>query len=63
VLRIELTVYTDNHRAIKLYQKFGFQEEGVRRAYALRDGVYVDALAMGRLHPKPPQLPVPTISG
>jgi putative acetyltransferase len=58
LLRIELTVYTDNHKAIRLYQKFGFKEEGVRRAYALRDGVYVDALGMARLHPKPPQLPV-----
>jgi putative acetyltransferase len=59
VLRIELTVYTDNLRAIKLYQRFGFEEEGVRRAYALRDGVFVDALGMARLHPKPPQLPAP----
>jgi putative acetyltransferase len=58
LLRIELTVYTDNLRAIKLYQKFGFREEGVQRAYALRDGAYVDVLAMARLHPKPPQLPV-----
>lgn len=56
LLRIELTVFTDNQEAIKLYKKFGFQEEGVRRAYALRDGMYVDALAMARLHPKPPQL-------
>ena len=56
LLRIELTVYTDNDRAIQLYKKLGFQEEGVRRAFALRDGLYVDALAMARLHPKPPQL-------
>jgi putative acetyltransferase len=58
LLRIELTVYTDNHKAISLYKKFGFEEEGVRRAYALRDGVYADVLGMARLHPKPPQLPV-----
>jgi putative acetyltransferase len=58
LLRIELTVYTDNHQAIKLYKKFGFAEEGIRRAFALRDGVYVDALGMARLHPNPPQLPV-----
>ena len=56
LLQIELTVYTDNHRAIALYQKFGFEAEGVRRTYALRDGLYVDVLAMARLHPRPPQL-------
>jgi putative acetyltransferase len=57
LLRLELTVYTDNPGAIALYRKFGFVDEGVHRAYALRDGVYVDALAMARLHPKPPRLP------
>ncbi len=56
-LRIELTVYTDNAAAIALYRKFGFETEGTHRAYALRDGEYVDALAMARLHPKPPALP------
>ncbi len=56
-LRLELTVYTDNVVAIALYRKFGFEPEGTHRAYALRDGVFVDALAMARLHPKPPALP------
>lgn len=57
LLRIELTVYTDNAPAIHLYEKFGFECEGVHRAYALRGGRYVDALAMARLHPSPPRLP------
>jgi L-phenylalanine/L-methionine N-acetyltransferase len=56
VLRIELTVYTDNARAIALYQRHGFVQEGIMRAYALRDGVYADTLAMARLHPKQPLL-------
>jgi putative acetyltransferase len=47
--RLELSVWTDNERAIRLYEGFGFEREGVLRAYAWRDGAYVDALAMARL--------------
>jgi len=57
VLRLELTVYADNAPAIALYRKFGFEVEGTHRAYAMRDGHYVDTLAMARLHPNPPALP------
>ena len=57
VLRTELTVYSDNERAIRLYRRHGFEAEGTMRAYALRAGRYVDVLAMARLHPNPPQLP------
>jgi putative acetyltransferase len=57
VLRIELQVYADNARAIALYRRFGFEHEGTHRAYALRDGAYVDSLSMARLHPDPPTLP------
>ncbi len=53
-LRIELSVYVDNEVAIRLYRKFGFVVEGTLRAYAMRDGQYVDALTMARLHPNPP---------
>lgn len=55
VLRIELGVYADNLRAQALYRKFGFEVEGRQRAYALRDGAYVDSLMMARLHPNPPR--------
>jgi putative acetyltransferase len=53
LLRLELTVYTDNLRAQALYRRFGFVDEGVHRAYAMRDGVYVDSLSMARLNPAP----------
>ena len=56
VLRLELTVYADNAVAIRLYRKFGFEIEGTAKAYALRDGVYVDAHSMARLHPNPPRI-------
>ena len=58
-LRVELTVFADNARAIALYRKFGFEVEGTMRAYALRDGQYADVLAMARLHPAPPVLLLP----
>ena len=52
--RLELRVHADNARAIALYRKFGFEVEGTHRAYALRDGVYVDSLSMARLIEGPP---------
>lgn len=51
IRRLELNVYTDNARAIALYERFGFEREGVLRAYAWRDGAYVDSLTMARLRP------------
>jgi putative acetyltransferase len=54
ILRLELTVFADNDAAIRLYERFGFRREGLHRAYALRDGQYVDTLAMARLHPRQP---------
>jgi L-phenylalanine/L-methionine N-acetyltransferase len=57
ILRIELTVFADNARAIALYERHGFVREGVMRAHSIRDGELADTLGMARLHPKPPQLP------
>lgn len=47
--RLELTVYTDNARAIHLYEKLGFVNEGMHRLYAYRDGAYVDSYCMARI--------------
>lgn len=49
LLRLELSVFASNERALALYRKFGFAEEGRRRAKFLIDGVYVDEVVMGRL--------------
>ena len=47
--RLELNVWSDNTRAIRLYERFGFEREGVFRNYAWRDGAYADSIAMARL--------------
>ena len=47
--RIELNVYDYNNRAIKLYKKLGFTEEGRRRQFMWNKGSYHDAVLMGML--------------
>ncbi|MBV8859873.1 MAG: GNAT family N-acetyltransferase [Acidobacteria bacterium] len=47
--RLELEVYTDNEPAIRLYERFGFEREGLLRRHAYRDGRFVDAYVMARL--------------
>jgi putative acetyltransferase len=47
--RLELSVYADNARAIALYERFGFEREGLNRAYSWRDGAYADSLSMARV--------------
>lgn len=46
--RIELSVFTDNESAIRLYERCGFEVEGTLKRYAFRDGRYVDVFAMAR---------------
>ncbi|MDL2408922.1 GNAT family N-acetyltransferase [Rhizobium calliandrae] len=49
IKRLELTVYVDNEPAIRLYEKFGFETEGRLKAFAFRNGEYVDAFTMARV--------------
>ena len=66
--RVELGVYTGNSAAIRLYEKFGFVEEGVKRVAAFGTGTWMDELVMARLRDverlgptRPPQAaPEPT---
>ncbi len=49
LIRLELTVFTDNSSAIKLYSTFGFEQEGVRRLSAVKNGAYADEFLMARI--------------
>ena len=47
--RLELTVMAHNQRGIALYQRMGFQVEGVKRDDLFVDGGYVDQYMMAKL--------------
>ena len=51
--RVELTVNVDNERAVRLYERMGFEREGTRRADILRDGKLVDCFLMARVKEAP----------
>ncbi len=48
LVRVEITVFTDNERAIELYKSFGFVTEGVKKYAAIRNGEYADEYIMAR---------------
>lgn len=47
--RVALTVFAENARAIRAYEKCGFAREGVLRGDGFIEGQYIDVLAMGIL--------------
>jgi len=48
--RVQLTVFSDNEPAIKLYRRFGFAVEGRHRDFVRRGDHFVDALTMAKLY-------------
>jgi putative acetyltransferase len=46
---MELEVFHDNERALRLYERLGFEREGVMRQAALRDGQLRDVVMMAKL--------------
>ncbi len=46
--RLELEVFADNQKAINLYEKHGYQVEGVKRYARCIDGVYQDVVVMAQ---------------
>ena len=58
--RVELEVYTHDAAAIHLYEKFGFEREGMKKSAVFGDGRFLDEYVMARLHgnsPGPAQPP------
>jgi RimJ/RimL family protein N-acetyltransferase len=45
--RVQLEVFATNARAMALYRKVGFVDEGVRRRALCIDGVFIDEVLMG----------------
>ncbi|MDK0734175.1 GNAT family N-acetyltransferase [Clostridium perfringens] len=50
IIRLELCVFRDNYKAINLYKKFGFKEEGIKVKSALKNGEYIDEIMMARIN-------------
>ncbi|WP_283692886.1 GNAT family N-acetyltransferase [Clostridium perfringens] len=50
IIRLELCVFRDNYKAINLYKKFGFKEEGIKVKSALKNGEYIDEIIMARIN-------------
>lgn len=48
--RLELEVFTHNTPAVRLYEKFGFEQEGIRKKVAFGNGRFLDDIIMARLH-------------
>jgi RimJ/RimL family protein N-acetyltransferase len=56
VTKLELHVFPWNEPALRLYERFGFEREGLRRRHYLRDGAHVDAVLMAyHLRPREPE--------
>jgi L-phenylalanine/L-methionine N-acetyltransferase len=51
LMRVELSVASDNERAIRLYRKHGFAVEGEARFDIFSAGRYSSSTRMARLHP------------
>ncbi len=56
VRRLELGVLAHNQSARRLYERYGFELEGIRRDGVFGDGDYQDELIMARTHNMPPRV-------
>ncbi len=49
LVRLELTVFCDNEKAVGLYKKLGFEIEGTMKKAAIKNGKYADMYMMARV--------------
>jgi len=49
LIRLELTVFCDNDKAVGLYKKLGFEIEGTMKKAAIKSGKYADMYMMARV--------------
>lgn len=49
VIKLELTVMTQNDRAFRLYRKAGYEIEGTKKASVMVDGLLYDEFYMGKV--------------
>ncbi|MCG8377514.1 MAG: GNAT family N-acetyltransferase [Chlorobiales bacterium] len=59
ILRLELSVFSDNGTAVALYRKFGFVIEGEARYDVFRRGRYASGYRMARYNPARIDTPAP----
>lgn len=48
IVKIELSVWGNNNRAIHLYTRHGYEQEGCRKGSIIRDGNSIDLVLMGK---------------
>ncbi|MCQ1060904.1 GNAT family N-acetyltransferase [Photobacterium sp. ZSDE20] len=51
LVRLELEVHADNEAACALYNKVGFEIEGIKRLSTFKAGKYIDMVLMSRIRP------------
>ncbi|MNE70594.1 putative acetyltransferase YhhY [compost metagenome] len=50
IMRVELTVMTNNEFGIKLYKKMGFEIEGIKKNSMIVDDGFVDEYYMAKIY-------------
>lgn len=48
VKKVELSVFNNNKKAIRLYKKYGFSIEGIKRQFVLINGKFEDEIFMAK---------------